>query len=180
MKRIKPIFLLAFLFCIIFNSCFKFKVKGKKSNSKLVEEFYVSENTFQYFIKPLKFESLNNKKEFLDLDFTLRKKNDTILNVTLNFSEYTLLKPSAIDSFKIKNDSIEFVLVSPKQLFAEKYNNIYKSRYSAVLKSKELILFLKNNNITLTSNRKETKNSYKTYKKSKSKLEKIYSILFYL
>lgn len=51
--------------------------------SKYIEEFFVGEGVMQYFIQPLSYEGLNQKK--ITLDATLRNKDKKSDSLTVNF-----------------------------------------------------------------------------------------------
>ena len=138
LKKLNNIIIISFAF--LFFSC---GIKPKSnSNSQLngvsgdfYTSFYKEDGSTIYFIRPLEFLSDNEK---LIADFTFLKKNDTIEDVTINFS---ILSTNKIASSNLNEIKINELLIKDyKILYNEpKSSKLNEIRISLVYPKDEFI-----------------------------------------
>ncbi len=147
MKPEKSICLILIILTV--SSCLSIKPATTKSGKHLWEEFYVSPEVNQYFIKPLTFSNSNNDDQFA-VDFTFRNGSDS---VTVNFSilsEKTIATPDQI-TFDNNNGSIK--ISNRHTLLKEKTNKKIKLRQTGKISFNEFTrLFAGNKWIVTTIN----------------------------
>jgi len=148
------------------SSCLSIKPATTKSGKHLWEEFYVSQEVNQYFIKPLIFS--NNNDQFA-VDFTFRNGSDS---VTVNFSilsEQTIATP---DQITFENNNGRIKISNRHTLLKEKTNKKFKLRQSGKISFNEFTQLFAGNKwiITIINDSTSTKfnPANKTLKHTKS------------
>ena len=103
-------FILIILISVSFYSCIGVRSAGSSGKiSKYVEEFFVGNNVFQYFVKPLPYEGTYQKQAFVDA--TLRNKDKNIDSLTVNFT-VSLRSSDYIEKVTIKKSDAEVVNIT--------------------------------------------------------------------
>ncbi|WP_046757710.1 hypothetical protein [Kordia jejudonensis] len=113
--------------------------------SKYVEEFFVGDNVFQYFVKPLKYDTDNQVDAFVDA--TLRNKDKTTDSLTVNFT-VSLKTLDEIEQLVIKNSTDVVKISTIKTFFREpaEEEGFYDHRGSIQLPYSQYVDFLLNEN----------------------------------
>lgn len=166
-----------FVFGLLFIvSCSTIRPNAIKSGNRYYETFYVGDEGTQYFIKLLVFES--NLKEYLELDFTFRYQNEIKDSAIINLSVYSYKIFRNVDSLRISNDEVSYVIKNMNLLFTDRNKNMFKSRFNGKLSLASLRnLFLQDNwEMYLYSNNINI--HYSTPNSSRKKINKLNHAIF--
>lgn len=178
MKNIFHLFTFTFLLFLI-TSCGGIKLSGAKSASSLYETFYVGEAGIQYFIKPLRFESVEKSSIETDFTFRVKKEIQPTDSVTVNFSLHSSKIIKNIDSLVIYSNGKRCILPYKEYIYTEKKGDSFVSRFSTKGELSSLETVLKNSDwkvlLYITNKESET---FNTTKKTQNKITKINDNLF--
>ncbi len=150
-----------------FASCFSIKPEVTKAGKNLWEEFYVSPGVAQYFIKPLSFNSNENR---LEIDFTFRTISDS---VTVNYSIFSDEFFSTPVKIAISNSLITITIDSTINLISEKVQKKFKIRQSGKISLNDFKALAKNGLWTVALHQGNNRHQFFPAKKTIKKAETI-------
>jgi len=154
---------------VVLGSCFSIKPQASKTGKHLWEDFYVSPEVMQYFIKPLSFKN-DDLNIDIDTDFTFRNVSDS---VTVNYSIYSktdYIKPNVVT---IANELTQVSVNSPKTIVSENVQKKHKLRQTGKISLNEFTELTKNNIWTITILNENLKTIAYSSQKTRENIEKI-------
>ena len=160
----------------LLNACSLFNSNG--DIKKLTETFFVGEAGTQYFIKPLEFESENGDEMYMDATF--RYKDEFKDSAVVNFTIITEILIKKLNSVIISNDKMKYKTVDFDLLFAEKYEDDFRSRFSIKVPMTEFNKLIMNQNWMFTIDYSNGNLVYYSTSNTNTALEVINDDLFYL
>ncbi|WP_310555644.1 hypothetical protein [Flavobacterium sp.] len=143
---------------------------GEKSSSigNHYTSFFVNDSTMLYYIKPMRFNSINS---YVNVDFTFNKIQNKTKEATMNFSIITPVKISISSIKKIKFNDKE--IQNYKILYNESKNKKSEMRISSSLNTDEFMKLDENSYFEITTTdlvsiHKPSKKTYKILKQVKN------------
>lgn len=145
-----------------------FVISCSNKFDKLFETFYIGKNQYQYFIKPLTFESDNSD---LFVDYTVRLL-DTAKYATMNFTIESKENPGSCQkiSYELSNQKIEINEID-EFYYEKKSDYIYRS--SAKIDLEELIEIFDSEEIGISYFGNLEKQNFKANNSTLKKIKKI-------
>lgn len=133
--RVLPFLFAAGIILMSAVSCTGLKAGGSKGAKTDFETFFVGEQGTQYFIHPLEFKSEESE---LELDITLRYKDEIKDSATINFSILSAVVVKKVDSIFVSSEKTKVQIQHASLLFNEKKKKLITSRFTGKVALKDV------------------------------------------